>query len=232
MRRPRRATAQSEPVLPTGSVDFSYVGELALLQQVRRGLVEIAAGHESVRQRSVRLRRRASDREEQIQRVRGPGSATEAREAAQRRALARSELLELERLDAALRAGEDELGRAAQRLQARGVAFRARALAASGNPEDQEARARVAEAMHEVSRAVQGCEELARELRARADAPDREGTDEPEPATSPQGPGHCAPASGESGTFDPRAPVRERSTVRTGGAEPAPVHPPDADAHR
>jgi len=109
---------------PREMLDYSYERQLELLQQVRRGLADVATSRRRVELQLAQLQQSAAKLQGQAQQALAAGREDLAREALTRRAAVASQIGDLQGQQASLQAEQDNLTVAAQRLQAKVEAFR------------------------------------------------------------------------------------------------------------
>lgn len=164
---------------PREVLDYSYQRQLELLQQVRRGVADVATSRKRLELQVQQLRGSADRLSEQARQAVAAGRDDLAREALSRRAGVTRQVQELEQQHASLQAEEERLTLAAQRLQAKVEAFRTRKetikatyTAAEAQTKIGEAVAGVSEEMGDVGLAVQRAEDKTQQMQARAGAID------------------------------------------------------------
>jgi phage shock protein A len=164
---------------PRETLDYSYQRQLEMLQQVRRGLADVATSRKRVELQTQQLNASADKLQEQAAAALAAGRDDLAREALTRRSAAQPQLTVLAQQQAALQAEQDKLTAAAQRLQAKVEAFRvqketikARYTAAEAETRVGEAVSGISEEMSDVGLAMQRAEDKTAQLQARAGAID------------------------------------------------------------
>ncbi|MEV6107355.1 PspA/IM30 family protein [Streptomyces sp. NPDC051940] len=164
---------------PREVLDYSYAQQQELLQKVRRGLADVATSRKRIDQQIDQLRQSGGKLEEQARQALAAGREDLAREALGRRTAVASQLTDLQNQQAALRAEEEKLTLASQRLQAKVESFRtsketikARYTAAEAQTRVTEAVTGIGEEMGDVGLAVQRAEDKTEQLQARAGALD------------------------------------------------------------
>ncbi|MEU9046301.1 MULTISPECIES: PspA/IM30 family protein [unclassified Kitasatospora] len=181
---------------PREVLDFAYTQQLELLQQVRRALADVAAGRERGELQIARLRESAVKLEEQAQQALAAGREDLAREALARRAGVQGQVASLEDQAPLLRAEEERLTKASQRLEAQVDAFRVRKETLKAEYTRAEAETRISEAvsgvgaeMGDIGAAVQRAQDRTEQLQARSRALDElMASGALEDATAPAGP--------------------------------------------
>lgn len=161
---------------PRETLDYSYQKQLELLQQVRRGVADVATSRKRLELQAEQLASLADKLQQQA--VSG-GRENLAREALTRRSATLEQLADLGRQHASLQAQETKLTLSAQRLQAKVEAFRTRKetikatyTAAEAQTKMGEAFSGISEEMADVGLAMQRAEDKTAQLQARAGAID------------------------------------------------------------
>lgn len=164
---------------PRETLDYSYSKQLEMLQQVRRGVADVATSRKRLELQAQQLAASAGKLHEQASQAVAAGREDLAREALARRAAARQQLEDLDAQHAALRDQEDKLVAASQRLQAKVDAFRTRKETMKATYTAAEAQTRIGEAftgiseeMSDVGLAMQRAEDRTAQMQARAGAID------------------------------------------------------------
>lgn len=164
---------------PREVLDYSYRRQLELLQQVRRGVADVATSRKRLELQVRQLQESGGKLSEQARQAVAAGRDDLAREALSRRGGVTGQIEDLGRQHASLRAEEDRLMLAAQRLQAKVEAFRTRKetvkatyTAAEAQTKIGEAFAGVSEEMGDVGLAIQRAEDKTQQMQARAGAID------------------------------------------------------------
>ena len=164
---------------PRETLDYSYQKQMEMVQQVRRGLADVATSRKRVELQAHQLTASADKLEQQAAASLAAGREDLAREALTRRSAAQQQLADLTTQEAALQEQQDKLAAALQRLQAKVEAFRTRKETIKANYSAAEAETRVGEAvsgiseeMGDVGLAMQRAEDKTAQLQARAGAID------------------------------------------------------------
>ncbi|HEX2896250.1 MAG TPA: PspA/IM30 family protein [Marmoricola sp.] len=164
---------------PRETLDYSYQKQLEMLQQVRRGLADVATSRKRVELQQGQLRAVEQKLEQQAATAMNAGREDLAREALVRRSAVQQQLTDLDGQLDDLRAQQDKLAAALQRLQAKVEAFRTRKETIKANYTAAEAQSRIGEAvsgiseeMGDVGLAMQRAEDKTAQLQARAGALD------------------------------------------------------------
>ncbi|MGZ4550836.1 MAG: PspA/IM30 family protein [Blastococcus sp.] len=164
---------------PRETLDYSYQRQLEMLQQVRRGLADVATSRKRVELQSQQLTAATERLQQQATTAVAAGRDDLAREALTRRSAAQQQLADLAQQGASLQAEQDKLTAAAERLQAKVEAFRIRKETIKATYTAAEAETRVGEAvsgiseeMSDVGMAMQRAEDKTAQMQARAGAID------------------------------------------------------------
>ncbi|HTZ43201.1 MAG TPA: PspA/IM30 family protein [Jatrophihabitans sp.] len=164
---------------PRETLDYSYQKQLEMLQQVRRGLADVATSRKRIELQAQQLTTSSDRLRQQATAAVAAGRDDLAREALTRRSAAQQQLAELAQQQAALQAEQDKLTDASQRLQAKVEAFRTRKETIKASYTAAEAQTRVGEAisgiseeMSDVGLAMQRAEDKTAQLQARSGAID------------------------------------------------------------
>jgi phage shock protein A len=164
---------------PRQALDYSYERQVQMLQQVKRGVVDVITAKRRLELQAVRLHDQADQMEAQARQALQTGREDLARAALQRR---QETLLQLQELDAQVADLEKEQAKLAlseQRLTTKVESFRtkketikAQYSAAEAEVKIGESATGLSEEMADVSLAVQRAQEKTDRLRARAAAID------------------------------------------------------------
>lgn len=164
---------------PRQTLDYSYSKQLEMLQNVRRGVAEVATSRKRLELQAQQLAASADKLQQQASQALAAGREDLAREALTRRAAAQEQLAELGRQHTDLKQQEEKLVTASQRLQAKVDAFRVRKETMKATYTAAEAQTRIGEAvsgigeeMGDVGLAMQRAEERTLQMQARAGAID------------------------------------------------------------
>lgn len=162
---------------PRETLDYSYERQLDLMQEMRRGVAEVATSRKRIELQADRLRRSDSKLEGQALQALEQNREDLAREALTRREAIQSELEGLRAQQEQLRAEEDKMVEAARRLEAKIHAFRSRKETMKAAYAAAEAQTRVGEAvtgiskeMGDLGRSMQRAEDRIAQMQARAGA--------------------------------------------------------------
>ncbi len=164
---------------PREVLDYSYDKQLQMLQQVRRGVADVATSRKRLELQAQQLNAAADKLQQQAAQAMSANREDLAREALTRRAAAQQQLTELASQHAALRAQEEKLTLASGRLQAKVDAFRTRKETMKATYSAAEAQTKIGEAfsglseeMGDVGLAMQRAEDKTAQMQARAGAID------------------------------------------------------------
>jgi phage shock protein A len=177
--RAKANTALDKAEDPRQTLDYSYQRQLELLQEVRRGVVDVASSRKRLELQLQHLTGQSDKLENQARAALAAGREDLAREALSRRSGLQQQMEAIGEQLAQLQAEEEKLVLAQQRLQAKVEAFRTRKetikatyTAAEAQTKINEAFAGVSEEFSDVGRAVQRAEDKTAALQARAGALD------------------------------------------------------------
>jgi len=164
---------------PRETLDYSYQKQLELLQNVRRGVADVATSRKRVELQANKMNQEVQRLQSAAQRALESNREDLAREALTRKAGLQTQLDELQAQHAQLQGEEEKLVRASSRLQAKVDAFRTRKETIKATYSAAEAQTRINEAftgiseeMSDVGLAIQRAEDKTLQLQARASAVD------------------------------------------------------------
>ena len=164
---------------PRKILDYSYEKQREMLQQVRRGVADVATSRKRVELQIQQLESQQNTLQDQAKKALDLGREDLAREALTRKAGITGQINELSTQLASLQADEEKLVVAQQQLSAKVEAFRtkketikANYTAAEAQVKIQDAVAGIGEKMGDVGMAMERAEEKTRTLQARAGAVD------------------------------------------------------------
>jgi phage shock protein A len=164
---------------PRETLDYSYQRQLEMLQQVRRGVADVATSRKRLELQINQKEREQQKLNDQAKAALQKGREDLAREALSRRGAVESQLGELRQQFASLQGDEEKLTLASQRLQAKVDSFRTRKetlkatyTAAEAQTKINEAFSGISEEMGDVGLAIQRAEEKTQNMQARAGAID------------------------------------------------------------
>lgn len=164
---------------PRETLDYSYQRQLEMLQQVKRGVADVATSRKRLQLQLQQLASAQAKLENQARQAVSQGREDLAREALTRRASIETQTVDLERQEADLQAQENKLADAAQRLQAKVETFRTRKetikatyTAAEAQTKISESVSGISEEMGDVGLAMQRAQDKTEQMQARAGALD------------------------------------------------------------
>jgi phage shock protein A len=164
---------------PRETLDYSYEKQREMLQQVRRGIADVATSRKRVELQARQLEDKAARLGAQARQALEQGREDLAREALTRRSALADQLDGLRAQHEQLQAEEVKLTQASHRLQAKVDAFRTRKETIKASYTAAEAQTRIGEAisgiseeMGDVGLAVERAENKTLEMRSRAGAID------------------------------------------------------------
>lgn len=164
---------------PRETLDYSYQKQLELLQNVRRGVADVATSRKRVELQASKLSQEIERLTAAAKRALESNREDLAREALSRKSGMQQQLVDLQAQHAQLQGEEEKLVRASTRLQAKVEAFRTRKETIKATYSAAEAQTRINEAftgiseeMSDVGLAIQRAEDKTLELQARASAVD------------------------------------------------------------
>ncbi len=164
---------------PRETLDYSYERQLELLQQMRRGVTDVATSRKRVELQAEQLQKTATKLEGQARQALEQGREDLAREALARRAAISTQAVDLKAQHDQLKGEEAKLVDASRRLEAKIQAFRIRKETIKANYSAAEAQTKVGEAlsgiseeMGDVGMAMQRAEDKVASMQARSGAVD------------------------------------------------------------
>jgi phage shock protein A len=164
---------------PREVLDYSYQKQLEMLQQVRRGVADVATSRKRVELQINQLKQQSDRLQSQAQQAINMDREDLAREALTRKSGLANQMTDLSAQHAQLQAEEEKLTLAQQRLQAKVESFRTRKETIKATYTAAEAQTRINEAvtgigeeMGDIGLAMQRAEDKTAELQARAGAVD------------------------------------------------------------
>ncbi len=172
-----RALDQAED--PRETLDYSYERQLEMLQQMRRGVADVATSRKRLELQAQQLQRSSTKLEEQARQALDQNREDLAREALTRRTSIQGQLADLQAQHEQLKAEENKLVDASRRLEAKVQAFRTRKETIKANYTAAEAQTKVGEAvsgiseeMGDVGLAMERAEDKVASMQARSGALD------------------------------------------------------------
>lgn len=164
---------------PRETLDYSYERQLELLQQVRRGVADVATSRKRVELQMQQLAQSGAKLDAQARQALSQGREDLAREALARKAALGAEVQSLQAQHQQLQQEEAKLTDSSQRLQAKVEAFRTRKETVKATYTAAEAQAKIGEAvsgiseeMGDVGLAMNRAEDKVAQMQARAGAVD------------------------------------------------------------
>ncbi len=164
---------------PRETLDYSYQRQMELLQQVRRGVADVATSKKRLELQSAQLEQSVQKLEGQARAAMGAGREDLARTALERKKAAQLQLQGLDEQRTQLQAEQDKLMQAEQRLTAKVEAFRtqketikAQYTAAEAQAKIGEAVSGISEEMGDVGMSMQRAQDKVATMQARAGAMD------------------------------------------------------------
>jgi len=164
---------------PRESLDYSYQKQLEMLQNVRRGIVEVVTSKRRLELQAARLQENAAKLDGQARQALAAGREDLARLALQRKEVALNQLQGLDTQIADLETEQERLASTEQRLSTKIEAFRTRKEVIKAQYSAAEAQVKIGESltglseeMADVGLAIQRAEDKTERLRARASAID------------------------------------------------------------
>ena len=164
---------------PREILELSYEKQRELLQNVRRGVAEVATARRRLEIQMAGVQKEADKLESQARRALEVGREDLAREALRRRGLLMPQLADLQDQRAAIQADEERLVQATRTLEQRVNAFRTKKETLKATYAAAEAQSRIGEAlsgisteMGDVGAAIERAEDKTRQLQARGAALD------------------------------------------------------------
>ncbi len=164
---------------PRDTLDYSYQKQMEMVQQVRRGLADVATSRKRLELQRQQLTASMGKMQQQAAAAMAAGREDLAREALVRRAAGQQQLVDLTEQENALQAQQDKLALSLQRLQAKVEAFRTRKETIKATYTAAEAESRIGEAvsgiseeMGDIGLAMQRAQDKTAQMQARAGALD------------------------------------------------------------
>lgn len=164
---------------PRETLDYSYEKQREMLQEVKRGIADVATSRKRVELQARQLQDKAAKLESQAKQALEQGREDLAREALSRRAALGNQIEGLRGQHEQLQAEEAKLTQASHRLQAKVEAFRTRKETIKASYTAAEAQTRIGEAlsgiseeMGDVGLAVERAENKTLDMQSRAGAID------------------------------------------------------------
>jgi phage shock protein A len=164
---------------PRETLDYSYERQLEMLQQMRRGVADVATSRKRVELQAQQLQRSGEKLDNQARQALSQGREDLAREALTRKSGITQQLADLQVQHEQLRGEENKLVDASRRLEAKVQAFRTRKetikatyTAAEAQTKVGEAVSGISEEMGDVGLAMERAEDKVAQMQARSGALD------------------------------------------------------------
>jgi phage shock protein A len=164
---------------PREMLDYSYEKQLQMLQDVKRGIVEVTTSKRRIELQKNKLQESADRLGEQARQAMGHGREDLARQALERRGQLQQQMDGLETQIATLEQDQAKLEQAEQRLRTKLESFRSRKETIKAQYSAAEAQVRIGEAvsgiseeMADIGMAIDRAEEKTQGMQARAGAID------------------------------------------------------------
>jgi len=164
---------------PAETLEYSYEKQRDLLQNVKKGVVEVVTSKRRLELQAAKVREQAAQLDTQAAQALAMGREDLARVALQRKQLAMEQLQGMESQIEALAQEQEKLTAAEARLAAKVEAFKTRKETVKAQYKAAEAHVRIGEAVHglseemaDVGLAIERAESKTEQLRARAVAID------------------------------------------------------------
>ncbi len=164
---------------PRETLDYAYERQLQLLQEVRRGIVDVTTSKRRLELQRAKLQESLDRLTDQARQALSMGREDLARLALERKAIAQQQVTDLDRQIHTLEQEQAKLEQAEMRLRAKVEAFRTRKEVIKAQYSAAEAQVRINEAitgvseeMTDVGLAIERAEQKAEQMQARASAID------------------------------------------------------------
>jgi phage shock protein A len=162
---------------PTETLDYSYEQQLRLLQDVKRGVVDVTTSKKRLTMQTAQLEQNVVKLETQARDALAAGREDLARQALERKALVQRQLQDLDAQVAQLGDQQDKLVSSEKQLQAKIEAFRSQKEVIKAQYSAAEAQVRIGEAatgigdqMADTGLAIQRAKDKTEQMQARASA--------------------------------------------------------------
>jgi phage shock protein A len=162
---------------PTETLDYSYEQQLRLLQDVKRGVVDVATSKKRLTMQTAQLEQNLVKLETQARDALAAGREDLARAALERKALAQQQLQSLDQQVSQLEQQQDKLVQSEKQLQAKIESFRSEKEVIKAQYSAAEAQVRIGEAatgigreMEDTGLAIQRARDKTAQMEARASA--------------------------------------------------------------
>jgi phage shock protein A len=162
---------------PTETLDYSYEQQLRLLQDVKRGVVDVTTSKKRLTMQTTQLEQNLVKLETQAREALTAGREDLARQALERKALVQQQLQGLDQQVEGLEQQQEKLVQSEKQLQARVEAFRSEKEVIKAQYSAAEAQVRISEAatgigtqMEDTGLAIQRAKDKTTQMEARASA--------------------------------------------------------------
>jgi phage shock protein A len=162
---------------PTETLDYSYEQQLRLLQDVKRGVVDVTTSRKRLQMQTSQLEQNLVKLESQARDALAAGREDLARQALERKALVQQQLQSLDQQVAQLEQQQEKLVQSEKQLQAKIEAFRSQKEVIKAQYSAAEAQVRIGEAatgigeqMADTGLAIQRARDKTEQMQARASA--------------------------------------------------------------
>src|SRR5918992_4039301 len=162
---------------PTETLDYSYEQQLRLLQDVKRGVVDVTTSKKRLKMQTAQLEQNVVKLETQARDALTAGREDLARQALERKALVQRQLQDLDTQVAGLEGQQEKLVTSEKQLQAKIEAFRSQKEVIKAQYSAAEAQVRIGEAatgigeqMADTGLAIQRAKDKTEQMQARAGA--------------------------------------------------------------
>jgi phage shock protein A len=162
---------------PTETLDYSYEQQLRLLQDVKRGVVDVTTSKKRLTMQTAQLEQNVVKLETQAREALGAGREDLARQALERKTLVQQQLQDLDQQVVQLEQQQEKLVASEKQLQARVEAFRSQKEVIKAQYSAAEAQVRISEAatgigdqMADTGLAIQRAKDKTEQMQARASA--------------------------------------------------------------
>jgi phage shock protein A len=162
---------------PSETLDYSYEQQLRLLQDVKRGVVDVTTSKKRLTMQTAQLEQNVLKLETQAREAVAAGREDLARQALERKTLVQGQLQDLDQQVAQLEQQQEKLVASEKQLQAKVEAFRSQKEVIKAQYSAAEAQVRISEAatgigdqMADTGLAIQRAKDKTEQMQARASA--------------------------------------------------------------
>ena len=162
---------------PSETLDYSYEQQLRLLQDVKRGVVDVTTSKKRLTMQTAQLEQNVVKLETQAREALAAGREDLARQALERKSLVQGQLQDLDQQVAQLEQQQEKLVASEKQLQAKVEAFRSQKEVIKAQYSAAEAQVRISEAatgigdqMADTGLAIQRAKDKTEQMQARASA--------------------------------------------------------------